>query len=94
LLYNDLLIMKKILFLVLPSYTDVYKDSKITVAVPKLPLLSIAMLLRIAKNQNIEFDLLDLSITPCYQKKLFDKLKNFSPEYIAFGFTTALYNES
>ncbi|HPP86604.1 MAG TPA: radical SAM protein [bacterium] len=86
--------MKKILFLVLPSYTDVYKDSKITVAVPKLPLLSIAMLLRIAKNQNIEFDLLDLSITPCYQKKLFDKLKNFSPEYIAFGFTTALYNES
>ena len=87
---------KKILFLVLSSYTDVYKNSKITVGVPKLPLLSIGLLLRIAENAGAESRLFDMSIASDNNQlsELKIALDEFNPDIVGFGFTTTLYREA
>ncbi len=84
----------KILLLILPSYIEVYSKAKIHYAVPGLPLLSTALLARVAQEEGSEVKITDLSLAKDFKAKLAGILRSYKPDLCGYGFTTPLYQEA
>lgn len=87
---------KKILFIIPASSISVFNRSKISVAVPNIPIISVAQLAACVRLDGHTPAVLDLSIIE--KKKLINILKKkidgFCPDYIGITFTTPLFKES
>jgi len=87
---------KKILFICLPSTLDVFKESKISVVIPLIPLVSIAQLASISREENYTPLVLDLSVRRKTPVKLRIEriMKKVKPEFCGITFTTPLCEEA
>ena len=85
---------KNVLFICPPSTTGAYSQSKIKVAIPEIPLLSLASLAAMLIEAGHEVKISDLSITKTPKKMLLKDLQGFNPDYVGLTFTTPLYKES
>lgn len=89
-------IEKKILFICLPSTIDVFKESKISVVIPSIPLISLAQLSAVSREQGYIPAVLDLSIKKkkSVENRIKDLIDKFRPEYCGITFTTPLSEEA
>lgn len=87
---------KDILFICLPSTLDVFKKSKISIAVPRIPLISIAQLASVSKEAGYNPHVLDLQIkrNKPVKERIRTALKEMNPEYCGITFTTPLSKEA
>jgi radical SAM superfamily enzyme YgiQ (UPF0313 family) len=87
---------KKILFVCLPSTLDVFKNTKISVAVPLIPLISIAQLSSVSRRAGYEPFVLDLSVKrkSSVKSRIVKAVKSVNPEYCGITFTTPLSEEA
>lgn len=84
---------KKILLICPHSVFEPFKKSKLSVAVYKMPYLSLATLAAPLIAAGHEAKILDLSICEGPQKELTKTLENFSPDFVVITFSTSLFNE-
>jgi len=89
-------INKNILFICLPSTIDVFKKSKISIAVPLIPLVSIAELSAVARKQGWTPYVLDLSVkkTNYVKLRIIKAIREIKPAYCGITFTTPLSKEA
>lgn len=87
---------KRILFVCLPSTVSVFKRSKIAIAVPMIPLVSLAQLSACLKQEGHETAVLDLSIkkTRTVGTRIIEYLRRYKPDYVGITFTTPLDHEA
>ncbi len=87
---------KRILFICLPSTIDVFKNSKISVAIPLIPLVSIAQLAGVSREAGYIPRVLDLSVKKrkTVEERIITALDKFAPEYCGITFTTPLAKEA
>jgi anaerobic magnesium-protoporphyrin IX monomethyl ester cyclase len=86
--------MKKILLICPSGVMGAFSNSKLNVAVPKIPYLSLAMIASPLLAKGHEVQLLDLSLCLDPKKSLASKLKKFNPNFVGITFTTTLFNEA
>lgn len=87
--------MKKNVLLVNPkSALDVYKDSKVTAAVPRLPVMSLAMLASVLLKEGVEVRIIDLAVEPNPFFILEESVKAFLPDFVGVTSTTPLFFEA
>lgn len=84
---------KKVLLVYPPSAISVFSKSKIQVAIPNIPYLSLAVLASPLLEKGHEVEILDLSFSIDPWKDLKNNLSIFSPDYVGISATTALYKE-
>lgn len=84
--------MRKVL-LISPSIWSTYSESKVKVAVPNEPSLTIATLAAPLIEANFAVDVLDLSISKNPWSDIMEKLEDFSPTHVAITFRTPSFNE-
>lgn len=85
---------KKVLFICPPSTIDAYSKSRIKVAIPEIPLLSLASLGAMLIEAGHDVRISDLSISKSPKKTLLKDLADFNPDFVGLTFTTPLYRES
>ncbi|MBS3079630.1 radical SAM protein [Candidatus Pacearchaeota archaeon] len=87
---------KSILFICLPSTLGVYQSSKISIAIPSIPLISLAQLSAVSREASYTPLVLDLSIRKKepFQKRIIKAIKECNPEYCGITFTTTLSEEA
>ena len=85
---------KKILLINPPSAFDVYKNSKVRAAVPRLPVMSLAMLASVLLKEGAEVKILDLAVEPDHFSSLSDAVKGFLPDFVGVTATTPLFFEA
>lgn len=85
--------MKKVLLINPPSALKVYAKAKLRVALPEVPLLSLATLAAsIEKIASVQ--ILDLMFSSNPETDLINKLKEYLPDYVGITFTTPLYYDA
>ncbi|MFA5339546.1 MAG: radical SAM protein [Candidatus Omnitrophota bacterium] len=85
---------KKILLVNPPSAFDVYKNSKVRAAVPRLPVMSLAMLASVLLKEGAEVKILDLAVEPDHLSSLGKAVKDFLPDFVGITATTPLFFEA
>ena len=85
-----------ILFICLPSSVDVFKESKISVAIPLIPLISLAELSGVSKEANYNPHVLDLSVKQSLgvKESIKKTIEEVGPKYCGITFTTPLSEEA
>ena len=88
--------LNKILFICLPSTLDVFKESKISVVVPLIPLISLAQLSAVSREAGYNPYVLDLSVKKkeSVKERIITAIKDINPEYCGITFTTPLSEEA
>lgn len=85
---------KKVLLICPHSALEIFKESKISFAVPKIPYVSLASLAAVLLRAGIRVKILDLSISSRPIDSLKKELADFCPDYAGVSFTTGLYQEA
>ncbi|MDI6737765.1 MAG: radical SAM protein [Nanoarchaeota archaeon] len=87
---------KDILFICLPSTINIFKNSKISIAVPLIPLISIAQLAAVSREAGYTPHVLDLSVkkTEGVRERIICALRDLNPDYCGITFTTPLSSEA
>jgi radical SAM superfamily enzyme YgiQ (UPF0313 family) len=85
---------RRILFVTPHAALDVFNKSKIRVAVPHIPYLSLATLAGIVLQKGHDAKILDLSISPQPKLDLENTLREYQPHAVAITCTTALFPEA
>lgn len=85
-----------ILFICLPSTLDVFKKSKISIAVPRIPLVAIAQLASVSREAGYDPYVLDLQVEKkgTVKERIRDALNEVNPKYCGITFTTPLSKEA
>lgn len=87
--------MKKRVLLICPhSAIEVFKESKISVVIPRIPYVSLASLAGILLQGGHSAKILDLSISENPFKDLVDSLIGFQPDFVGITFTSGLCKEA
>lgn len=84
----------KHLLINIPEIEDVFGNSKISVALPMLPPMSLAMIGAVLQKEKQNVRILDLRISKNPLEDLNNSIKNFSPDYVGLTFTTPLFGEA
>lgn len=84
----------KYLLISTPETQDIFKKSKISVAVPLLPYASLANLAAVLLEEKQEVKILDLRLSEYPLLDLKKCIGSFSPDYIGITFTTPLFKEA
>lgn len=84
---------KKVLLICPHSVFEPFKKSKLSVAVARMPYLSLATLAAPLIAAGHEARILDLSVSEEPEKELVKTLEKFSPDFAATTFNTVLFNE-
>lgn len=84
---------KKVLLIAPHSQLEVFSKSKIRVAIPHIPYLSLAVLASPLINAGHGVQILDLSISKDPRKDIFNRLNNFPADFVGVTATTALFQE-
>jgi len=84
---------KKVLLICPHSVFEPFKKSKLSVAVVRMPYLSLATLAAPLIMAGHETKILDLSISENPENELVKTLENFSPDFAVITFNTVLFNE-
>jgi len=84
----------KVLFIIPHRAIDVFAKSKIRVAIPHIPYLSIGTLAGQALQDGHDANILDLSISSQPKTDLLSKLQRFRPDIVAISCSTPLFNEA
>ncbi len=85
---------RKVLFITPHAALDVFSKSKIRVAVPHIPYLSLATLAGTVLQCHHDARILDLSISPQPQEDLMKEIRSYQPDVVAITCTTALFPEA
>lgn len=85
---------KKVLLICPHSALEIFKESKISFAVPKIPYVSLASLAAVLLRAGARVKILDLSISSQPMDDLKKELTVFNPDYVGVSFTTGLYQEA
>jgi hypothetical protein len=85
---------RKVLFITPHAALDVFAKSKIRVAVPHIPYLSLATLAGTVLQAGHDAQILDLSISPHPQEDLMKEIRSYQPDVVAITCTTALFPEA
>jgi len=87
---------KKILFICLPSTLDVFKNTKISVVIPLIPLISLAQLAAVSRKEGYAPSVLDLSIKTKIdvKERIRIAIDKIDPEFCGVTFTTPLSYEA
>ncbi|MFA6254851.1 MAG: radical SAM protein [Patescibacteria group bacterium] len=87
--------MKARVLLICPSTAiKIFKESKISVAIPHIPYLSLAALAAALLDDGYPTQILDLSISQEPLKDLDLSLKRFQPNFVGITFTTGLLKDA
>ena len=87
-------VKKKILLVNPPSSVAVYNRSKITAAVPRVPVQSLATLGAVLLRDGFDVQILDLMLSRNVENDIVARMREFQPEVVGVTFTTPLYNEA
>ncbi len=83
--------MKERVLLICPNAAiEIFKESKISVAIPHIPYISLASLAAVLLAEGYSAQILDLSVSREPLKDLRQSLKNFQPDFVGITFTTGL----
>lgn len=87
--------MQKRVLLICPhSALQVFGESKISVAIPHIPYVSLASLAGTLLSNNHTVQILDLSVSDDPFNELFRKLESFQPDFVGVTFTSGLSDEA
>jgi len=86
--------MKRILLICPANAIEVFSSSKIRVAIPPIPYISLASLAGALIKAGHEVRILDLSVSRSPEADLASQTLNFKPDYAGITFTSALSNEA
>lgn len=86
--------MVKVLLINPSESLAVYNVSKIKMALSEIPLLSLAVLGGSLLRNNIETEILDLSVSEKPNDDLINKFNEFKPDIVGITFTTPLFSEA
>ncbi len=76
------------------SAIEVFGESKISVAIPHIPYISLAALAAVLLKNDYPTKILDLSISARPFEDLADTLNSFQPDFVGVTFTTSLCREA
>lgn len=85
---------KKVLLINPSSVMSLYKKSAIKAAISEIPYLSSAVLAASLLKNDIETEILDLSVSSNPKKDLILKIRQYNPTHIGITFTTPLFFEA
>jgi anaerobic magnesium-protoporphyrin IX monomethyl ester cyclase len=85
---------KRVLLINPPSSVAVYNRSKITAAVPQVPVQSLATLGAVLLRDGYEVRVLDLMLSRNPEADVISRIREFQPDAVGVTFTTPLYNEA
>ncbi len=87
--------MKARVLLICPSAAiEIFKESKISIAIPHIPYLSLASLAAALLAEGYPTQILDLSISRKPLKDLHQSLEKFQPDFVGITFTTGLLKDA
>lgn len=87
--------MKKRILLICPhSAIEVFKESKISVVIPRIPYISLAALAGVLLKDGHSVKILDLSISENPFEDLINTLEGFQPDFAGITFTSGLSKEA
>ena len=87
---------KKILFICIPPTLDVFKESKVSIVMPVIPLISIAQLSAVSREAGYNPHVLDLLVRKenSVKKRIIESIKKINPDIVGLTFTTPLSKEA
>lgn len=85
--------MERVLLINPPSSVSIYQKSKIRAAVPRIPLLVLAVLAAPLIKEGYKVEILNLILSEDPRRDLSNKLKSFKPDAVGITFTTPLFAE-
>ncbi|KKR82042.1 MAG: Radical SAM domain protein [Parcubacteria group bacterium GW2011_GWD2_40_9] len=88
------IIRKKVLLIYPHSSIEVFASTKIRVAIPVIPYISLAMIGGSLLRDGHDVHILDLSVSSEPERDIDEAVKDFKPQYIGISFTSALSKEA